>query len=162
MLAVCVSVCPSSCISFPDDNLSKHQWIFTKLGMGIDIVAVWFGIANGQIHKNFAELSAGDTPIFSFLYDTLSKCQWIFTRFSICIHIVEICSGIVNGQTLSIFDRVICLYTIMAGYYIFTFRQVVKWKCSDLILFKMCPLYSAKMHWNFYQISMKAYFVGTH
>ena len=24
-------VCPSSRISFPDDSLSKHQWIFTKL-----------------------------------------------------------------------------------------------------------------------------------
>ena len=35
--------------SFPDDNLSKHQWIFTKLGMCIDIVEIWFGIANGQI-----------------------------------------------------------------------------------------------------------------
>ena len=35
--------------SFPDDNLSKHQWIFTELGMCIDIVDIWFGIANGQI-----------------------------------------------------------------------------------------------------------------
>ena len=34
---------------FPDDNLSKHQWIFTKLGTCIDIVEIWFGIANGQI-----------------------------------------------------------------------------------------------------------------
>ena len=33
--------------SFPDDNSSKHQWIFTKLGMCIDIVEIWFGIANG-------------------------------------------------------------------------------------------------------------------
>ena len=33
----------------PDDNLSKHQWIFTKLGICIDTVEVWFGIANGQI-----------------------------------------------------------------------------------------------------------------
>ena len=32
--------------SLPDDNLSKHQWIFTKLGMCIDIVEIWFGIAN--------------------------------------------------------------------------------------------------------------------
>ena len=32
--------------SFPDDNLSKPQWIFTKLGVCIDIVKVWFGIAN--------------------------------------------------------------------------------------------------------------------
>ena len=39
--------------SFPDDNLSKHQWIFTKLGMGFDIVEIWFGIANGQISSNF-------------------------------------------------------------------------------------------------------------
>ena len=35
--------------SFPDDNLSKNQWIFTKLDMCIDIVEIWFGIANGQI-----------------------------------------------------------------------------------------------------------------
>ena len=38
---------PSVCFSFPDDNLSKHQWIFTKHGMCIDIVEIWFGIANG-------------------------------------------------------------------------------------------------------------------
>ena len=39
--------------SFPDDNLSKHQWIFTKLGMCIDIVEICFGIANGQISSIF-------------------------------------------------------------------------------------------------------------
>ena len=39
----------TSIFSFPDDNLGKHQWIFTKLGMCIDIVEVWFGVANGQI-----------------------------------------------------------------------------------------------------------------
>ena len=39
--------------SFPNDNLSKHQWIFTKLGMHIDIVEIWFGIANGQILSIF-------------------------------------------------------------------------------------------------------------
>ena len=35
--------------SFPDDNLSKHKGIFTKLGMCIDIVEICFGVANGQI-----------------------------------------------------------------------------------------------------------------
>ena len=47
--------------SLPDDNLSKHQWIFTKLGMCIDILKIWFGIANGQISSFFTELSARDT-----------------------------------------------------------------------------------------------------
>ena len=39
--------------SFPDYNLSKYQGIFTKLGTCIDIVEVWFGIANGQISSIF-------------------------------------------------------------------------------------------------------------
>ena len=43
----------SLCFSFLDVNLSKHQRIFTKLGMYIDIMEIWFGIANGQILSNF-------------------------------------------------------------------------------------------------------------
>ena len=35
--------------SFLDDNSSKCQWIFSKLGICIDIVEVWFRTANGQI-----------------------------------------------------------------------------------------------------------------
>ena len=42
--------------SLPDDNLSKREWIFTKLGMCIDIVEIWIGIANGQISSNFDEV----------------------------------------------------------------------------------------------------------
>ena len=52
--------------SFPDDSLSKHQWIFTKLGMCIDIMEIWFGIANGKFHLSLTEFSARDMPIFSF------------------------------------------------------------------------------------------------
>ena len=37
-----------SIFSLPDDNLSECECIFTKLGMCIDIVKIWFGIANGQ------------------------------------------------------------------------------------------------------------------
>ena len=40
-------------ILFPDDNLSKHQWIFTKLAICIDIIEILFGIAYGQISSNF-------------------------------------------------------------------------------------------------------------
>ena len=32
---------------------SKHQWIWTKLGMCIDIVEIWFGIANGAVLSMF-------------------------------------------------------------------------------------------------------------
>ena len=57
---VCSSVCPSVCLSyvrlsvflFPDDKLSKCQWIFTKLGACIDM-EIWFGIFNGQILSIF-------------------------------------------------------------------------------------------------------------
>ena len=40
-------------LSFPDDNLSKRQCIFTKLGMCIDTVDIWFRIASGQISSSF-------------------------------------------------------------------------------------------------------------
>ena len=53
---------PSLRFSFPDDNLSKHQWIFTKLGMCFDIVEIWFGIANGRISSNLPETR----PYFRF------------------------------------------------------------------------------------------------
>ena len=39
--------------SFPNDNFSKYQWIFTKLAMCIDIVATCFGKANCQISSIF-------------------------------------------------------------------------------------------------------------
>ena len=50
-----ISVVPPSIqiFFFQDDNLSKFQWIFAKLGMSIDIVEICFGIANGQILSVF-------------------------------------------------------------------------------------------------------------
>ena len=39
--------------SFLDDNLSKCQGIFIKLGTCIDIKEIWFGIANGEISSMF-------------------------------------------------------------------------------------------------------------
>ena len=68
MLDVRVSVRPPvsrpsvrpSVFSFPDVNLNKYQWIFTKLGMCIDIVEIWFGMLMGQFRHIFMELSACD------------------------------------------------------------------------------------------------------
>ena len=68
-LDIRLSVRPSFRFSFPDDILSKPQWIFTKLSMCIDIME--FGIAKGKFRQIFTELSARDTPIFSFPDDNL-------------------------------------------------------------------------------------------
>ena len=43
----------TSVFSFPDDNFSKYEWIFTKRGICIDIVESWFEIADGQIWSVF-------------------------------------------------------------------------------------------------------------
>ena len=52
--------------SFLDDNLSKRQWIFTKLGMCIDIVEICFGIANEQISSNFNGYQPETGPYLRF------------------------------------------------------------------------------------------------
>ena len=70
----CPCVCPSVVhpsvppfiFSFPDDNSSKYEWFWvdwavkpqykqtiTKLSMFIDIVEIWFGIANWQLSSIF-------------------------------------------------------------------------------------------------------------
>ena len=46
MVCVSISLClhPSVHILFPDNSLSKYQWMFTKLGLCIDIMEIWFGL----------------------------------------------------------------------------------------------------------------------
>ena len=65
--------------------------------MSIDIVEIWFGIANGKFRQFMTQLSARDTSEFSLPDYHLSKYQWIFTKLGVCIDIVEILFGIVNG-----------------------------------------------------------------
>ena len=81
-----LSVCPSvslsyvrlSVFSFPDDNLSKCQWIFTKLGVCIDIVEICLGIVNGPISSTFDSYLPAIHLYFHFRIIT-SKYQRIFT-----------------------------------------------------------------------------------
>ena len=105
--SVCVRpsvVRPSVRFSFPDDKLSRRQWIFTKLGMCIYIVEIWFGIANGQISSNFDRvICPRHAHIFIFRTIT-SKCQWILTKLGTCIVMKEIWFGIAYGQISSVFD----------------------------------------------------------
>ena len=48
-----LSVRSKSRFSLPDDNLSKNQSVFTKLGICIDIMEIWLGLSNGQISPVF-------------------------------------------------------------------------------------------------------------
>ena len=98
----------TSVFSIPGDNLSNYQWIFTKLGVCIDIVEAWFGVAERQISSILTIIPAPYTSILSFLNDNSSIYQWIFTKLGMCIDIVEICVGIANGQISSIFLTDIC------------------------------------------------------
>ena len=50
-----VSARDSSVFSFPDNNFSKYQQIFTKLGFCIDIVEICFGIAVRRSFYNFLQ-----------------------------------------------------------------------------------------------------------
>ena len=52
--------------SFPDDNLSKHQWIFTKLDMCIDMWRSGLGLLMGKFCQFFTELSVRDTTVVGY------------------------------------------------------------------------------------------------
>ena len=70
---------------FPDGNLSKHQWIFTKLGKALICRRSGLGLLMGKFRQILTRLSVRDTPIFSFPDDNLSKCHGILTELGTCI-----------------------------------------------------------------------------
>ena len=62
-------------ISFPNDNLSKCQLIFTKLDVCTDIVRIWFGIVYRQISfytifslQHFKQLIFNLTLLFCIIH----------------------------------------------------------------------------------------------
>ena len=72
--------------------------------MCIDIVEIWFGIANGHISSNFDGVTCPRCPYFHFPDIKLSKCQGILTKLGVCIDMKEIRFGIAYGQISSMFD----------------------------------------------------------
>ena len=86
--------CPQTRLffSFPDDNFSLYQLIFTKLGMCIDFVEVCLG----RISSVF------------------SNSQGIFTKFYVCIVIVELWFRIAHWQISSILTELSVRDMIMA------------------------------------------------
>ena len=88
--------------------------------MRIDIIRIWFGIANRQISSIFDRVISL-SHVLSFVSDNnLSKCQWIFMK----LDIVGICFRIAIRQILLKFliDRVICprhVSIFVSGGYLF-------------------------------------------
>ena len=98
------SVCPPLCHF---QMINKCQWIFTKLGLCIDIVKIWFGIFNGQISSIFDRVICLPLLYVLFPDNNLSKNQWVFTKLCLCIDISEIWFEISDGKISSITDMVI-------------------------------------------------------
>ena len=72
--------------SFPDDNFSKYQWIFTKLGVCIDIVNIWFWIADGQITSVFDSYLPVSCPYFHFWMITLVNVNGFSPNLVCALH----------------------------------------------------------------------------
>ena len=68
----------TSKFSFSDDNFSKFQCIFMKLGMPIDIVEICLGIANWQIWPIF------DRVICSWHDNGRVLSFQVFIYFALC------------------------------------------------------------------------------
>ena len=99
---------PLVCISFLDDNLSKHNGFSPNLVCALILWRPSFELLLGKFHQILMELSAQDMFIFLFPGDNLCKCQGSLIKLGTCIDIKEIWFGIANGQISSMFDRVIC------------------------------------------------------
>ena len=69
-----LSACYMSIFSFPDNNLSKCQWIFTKLGMCIDINRGGWRLLMGKFHLYLMGYLLATRPYFHF---------WIITWVNI-------------------------------------------------------------------------------
>ena len=53
--------------SFPDDNMSKHQWIFIKLGSALILWRPGLRLLMSKFCQILMELSAQNMPILLFL-----------------------------------------------------------------------------------------------
>ena len=108
--------------------------------MGIDIIDIWFGIANRQISSIFTELFAHDMSVFSFLDDKFSKYQWIFKKLGVCIDIVEIWFKLM-GKFCQFFTGLSAHVTSIFSFMADNFRNISRFQetwcvhrnCGDLV-----------------------------
>ena len=120
---VCPSVIhPSIHILFPDNKFSKCQWIFTSLGMCIDIIEIWFGIA---IMVKFCQFWHSCLPI-TCPYFCFQIVTWVnisgFSPNLVCALILWRSGlGLLMDKLHQFWTEVICPPHDSSGYYNFMF-----------------------------------------
>ena len=87
-MSIRMNLLPSFLISFLDDNLSKQQWIFTKL---VNVHLYYEDLVWDCLLANFeGVICPRHAHIFVFPDENLLVNEWIFTKLGMCIDIVEI------------------------------------------------------------------------
>ena len=76
-----LSACDRSIFSFWDDSFSINQWIFTKLGVCIDIVQICSGIADRQVSSIFDSYLPVTCRYFHFRTITLVNINGFSLNF---------------------------------------------------------------------------------
>ena len=128
-MSICMSVHLSSIHSyFGFYMISKFQCIFTKLGMCIDIVGKWFGIANFvNIWQSYQPTSH---PYFHFGMITWVNVNWFSQNFVCALMLCR--SGF--GLLISKFHQFLTLTCPAKGPY-FIFRIMTHQTCN---VYKYC------------------------
>ena len=107
--------------------------------MPVTTAVLWFYVGCLCVHPSVHLPSS----IFSFLNDNFSKNQLIFTKFGMCINIVKIWFESANGQISSFFlTEISSCHMKVAGYYHFTFFDVVFFFSSRKHAYRIYPKYS--------------------
>ena len=96
-LQIHVSATDMTIFWFPDDNLSKCRWIFTKFCICIDIVEMWFGIAFAKFSQFFDTVVCLQHDIGGILlFHIFAHLSWRLTRWAYSISMVGCPSYVVR------------------------------------------------------------------
>ena len=109
-----LSACHTSFFSFSDNNLSIYQWVFTKLGMCIDSVEIWFGLLTGKFHEFFT-VTCHHTSIFLFPDDYLTKYQSIWPNMACALIVWRSGFGLLMGKFCQFLTELSAHHTIVGG-----------------------------------------------
>ena len=137
-----VCVCPSI-FSFPDDNWSKCESIFTKLCMCINMWRYVFGLLIGKFCQFLIEWSAYHKFANLFPDNYLSKYQWIFTNLVCAFILWRSGLGLLMYKFCQFLTELSACHMIVAGlcHFTFLFAYLIRWLWCHLLWHKYVGFY---------------------